>query len=109
MGIDYGTKRIGIAFSDERGLMAFPHDVLDNDGNIVDIINSLAQKEEIEKIVIGDPGENSIKEDVQYLKKELSKFGFDVQQKANRQKNQERSRSQKRRFCSCTYITKVFR
>ena len=30
MGIDYGTKRVGIALSDEAGLMAFPEVVLEN-------------------------------------------------------------------------------
>lgn len=78
MGIDYGTKRIGVAFSDEREVMAFPHGVLINEGNIVDIINSLADKEGVKKIVIGDPGENSIKEDIRYLKEGLSNLGFDV-------------------------------
>ena len=32
LGIDYGTKRIGIAFSDEKGKMAFAHSVIPNLG-----------------------------------------------------------------------------
>ena len=34
MGIDYGSKHVGIAFTDEGGQMAFPHGVLKNDVNL---------------------------------------------------------------------------
>ena len=42
MGIDYGTKRVGLALSDDKGMMAFPHVVLTNDASLL---------KEIEKIV----------------------------------------------------------
>ena len=32
LGIDYGTKRIGVALSDEKGKMAFAHSVIPNLG-----------------------------------------------------------------------------
>lgn len=32
MAIDYGTKRVGIAFSDPLGIFATPHSVLENTG-----------------------------------------------------------------------------
>ena len=34
MGIDYGTKRIGIAFSDDSGSVAFPAEVISNKDNL---------------------------------------------------------------------------
>ena len=53
MGIDYGTKRVGIALSDDKGMMAFPHKVLPNDGALQKSIEAIVQKEEVGKIVIG--------------------------------------------------------
>ena len=33
LGIDYGTKRIGVAISDEKGILAFPKEIVLNDPN----------------------------------------------------------------------------
>lgn len=57
LGIDYGTKRIGVALSDAGGGIAFPHSTLLRRGNvfIFDQILSLAKREEVERIVIGLP------------------------------------------------------
>ena len=35
MGIDYGAKRVGIAISDEKGIIAFPHSVIGNDETLI--------------------------------------------------------------------------
>ncbi|MFZ2253344.1 MAG: RuvX/YqgF family protein [Minisyncoccia bacterium] len=53
MGIDYGTKRVGIALSDDKGMMAFPHVVLPNDGALLKAVEKIAAKEHVEMIVIG--------------------------------------------------------
>ena len=53
MGIDYGTKRVGIALSDDKGMMAFPHVVLKNDASLMKEIERVALKEKVSKIVIG--------------------------------------------------------
>jgi len=53
MGIDYGTKRVGVAFSDEGGVMAFPHSVLQNDAGLETTLVALAQKDGIGAIVFG--------------------------------------------------------
>jgi len=53
MGIDYGTKRVGIALSDDKGMMAFPHTVFPNDTSLLKSIETVAQKEGVGKIVIG--------------------------------------------------------
>ncbi len=65
MGIDYGTKRVGIALSDDQGLMAFPHKVLPNDAQLMKSIEAIVEKEHVEKIVIGhslgrDGGPNKV-------------------------------------------------
>ena len=53
MGIDYGTKRVGIALSDDKGMMAFPHVVLPNDGGLLKAVEKIAAKEHVGMIVIG--------------------------------------------------------
>lgn len=54
LGIDFGTKRIGIAISDENATFAFPKTVLKNDKNLVSNLSELIQNEKIESIVIGE-------------------------------------------------------
>lgn len=53
MGIDYGSKRVGIALSDEEGLMAFPHGVFPNDAELVQKIVALIEEKSVGEIVIG--------------------------------------------------------
>ena len=53
MGIDYGSKRVGIAFSDDQGLMAFPYGVLENNNSLVFEIENLIKENDVEEVVIG--------------------------------------------------------
>jgi putative holliday junction resolvase len=53
LGIDYGTKRVGIAFSDEAGIMAFPHTVLPNTPNLLTELERLIAEKQVTEIVIG--------------------------------------------------------
>lgn len=53
MGIDYGTKRVGVAFSDDMGLMAFPHDTFKNDGELLKKLVALIEEKGVGEIVIG--------------------------------------------------------
>ncbi len=53
LGIDFGTKKVGVALSDEGGSMAFPHSVIPNDGNLLKSIVNLIAKEGVEQVVIG--------------------------------------------------------
>lgn len=62
MGIDYGEKKIGIALSDERGKIAFPHSVLSNDENVIQKIDEVAKNEKVERIIVGDTRTESGKE-----------------------------------------------
>src|SRR5574344_2009465 len=54
IGIDYGSKRIGIALSDPTGRMAFPHSVVLNKKGVHDELLSFMKKENIGAIVAGD-------------------------------------------------------
>ncbi|MFM2424055.1 MAG: hypothetical protein RLZZ70_444 [Candidatus Parcubacteria bacterium] len=53
MGIDYGTKKVGIAFTDEGGNMAFPHVVVPNTPKLLDVIVGLLQEKQVGAVVIG--------------------------------------------------------
>jgi len=54
LGIDYGTKKIGLAFSDEAGSMGFPHSIMPNDGRTLDELVALIRKEEVGAMVMGE-------------------------------------------------------
>lgn len=54
MAIDYGGKRIGIAVS-ESGLLATPHSVILNEGDIVSRLASLAEQLGAETVIVGLP------------------------------------------------------
>src|SRR3990167_2344722 len=54
LGIDYGTKRIGVAVSDDNGTIAFPKEILLNDSNTFQKLGEIIEKENIGQIVIGE-------------------------------------------------------
>ncbi len=54
LGIDYGTKRIGLAISDENHTLAFPKEILLNDANTFQKLGEIIKKENIGEIVIGE-------------------------------------------------------
>lgn len=54
IGIDYGEKRIGIAVSDDNGLIAFPRCVIDGE-SVRKKLAALAADEGIGGVVIGLP------------------------------------------------------
>ncbi len=53
MGIDYGTKRVGVALSDEGQMMAFPHQVFENNASLLKNICAVITEKEVSEIVIG--------------------------------------------------------
>ena len=54
MAIDYGARRIGIAVSDS-GVVATPHSVVKNEGDIVARLAAVAHEVGAETIVVGLP------------------------------------------------------
>jgi putative Holliday junction resolvase len=83
LGIDYGSKRVGIAFSDENGEFAIPSVVLNNSKNLLKEVLDLAKEKEIKEIVIGESknykGEaNTILKESLKFKTELEKEGYIV-------------------------------
>ena len=53
MGIDFGTKRVGISLSDEGGSMGFPYKVLPSDAKLVDELSTLITTEQVGVVVFG--------------------------------------------------------
>lgn len=54
LGIDFGSKRVGIAVSDETNSMAFPYVVIQNNEKLIEEIEQVVVKEKITNIVIGE-------------------------------------------------------
>ena len=54
IGVDLGARRIGIAVS-ESGVVASPHSVLRNEGDIVEKLVTLGRELEAESFVVGLP------------------------------------------------------
>ncbi len=53
--MDYGRKRIGLALSDPRGILAQPHGFLPNDARFLESLAILVRDQEVSEIVIGLP------------------------------------------------------
>lgn len=54
IGIDFGARRIGIAVSDS-GVVATPHSVMRNEGDVIAKLGQLARELEAETFVVGIP------------------------------------------------------
>ena len=54
LGIDYGTKRIGVAISDQEGTLAFPKEIILNDEFAFKKIDEVLRTENISEIVVGE-------------------------------------------------------
>lgn len=74
LGIDFGTKNMGLAVSDDNGSIAFPLKTVSAE-QILQEIETLKETENIEHIILGDPGsENAIYEKVISFKEKLEEM-----------------------------------
>jgi putative Holliday junction resolvase len=82
MGIDWGSKRIGISISDPLWLMASPLAVIQSKKESIDLIVDIAKKQSVCSIVIGFPYKENFLEntDVCTKIKKFSKILFDKSQ-----------------------------
>ncbi len=76
LGIDYGTKRVGIATSDDGGLMAFPLRVLLNSRSLPAHIAKICRDEKVGTIVVGESLNFQNKHNV--IMKEIGVFADDL-------------------------------
>jgi len=54
LGIDYGTKRIGVAISDENCTIAFPKEIILNNTDTFKHLGEILKEEDISEIVVGE-------------------------------------------------------
>lgn len=54
VGIDFGTKRVGVAVSDESGSVAFPKTTLANDRALIPTIATIIRAENASSVIIGE-------------------------------------------------------
>ena len=83
MGIDYGSKRVGIASTDETGEFALPRMVLENNQDLLNKVLEFINKENIEKVVMGESknfqgAPNPIQIEIEKFKKQLETSGVNV-------------------------------
>lgn len=83
LGIDYGTKRVGIALSDPECQFAMPFMTFSNSKTLLQEVVDLAKKNEIKEIILGESrnykGEaNAILVKSLEFKKDLESAGFVV-------------------------------
>jgi len=83
LGIDYGTKRIGVAVSDESGKFALPGVVVKNSDVALKEVIEIARQHEAKEIVVGESRNykqqpNAIFAEADAFKKKLEKAGFAV-------------------------------
>ena len=78
LGIDYGTKRVGLALSDEDGQLAFPKSVLSNTKDLIEDIKKICVEENISGVVIGESRDldgtpNPLMKDIEVFMEKLKK------------------------------------
>jgi putative holliday junction resolvase len=54
LGIDFGSKRVGLALSDEEGRLAFPYVVLKNDRTLLSEVERVCKEQKVRALVIGE-------------------------------------------------------
>ncbi|HPI76334.1 MAG TPA: Holliday junction resolvase RuvX [bacterium] len=55
MGIDYGGARLGIAVSDDSGVIAFPFSVVPTRGDVRKALGDIIRGKNVDRVVVGYP------------------------------------------------------
>lgn len=83
LGIDYGTKQIGLALSDSEGKMAFPKETVLNNDQLLSFLQKYIKENKVEAVVMGasygqNQEPNPIMKEIFELKKTIEEMGTDV-------------------------------
>ncbi|MEI6400527.1 MAG: Holliday junction resolvase RuvX [bacterium] len=75
-GVDYGTKKIGLAFSDDSGTISFPYGIIKSDKSAKDVLIALAKEKNVGAFVFGkslnmNGEDNAVTERIQSFAKEI--------------------------------------
>jgi len=76
LGIDYGTKRIGVAVSDDDGRVAFPFTTIETSAKALSEVDALIKENHAERVVMGESRDfsgqpNPVQEDIEQFAKDL--------------------------------------
>jgi putative Holliday junction resolvase len=76
LGIDYGTKKVGLATADDDAKIAIPKSVIPNDKSLLDAVNRVIQDGEVDAVVIGESKnykseDNLVMKDIRYFARKL--------------------------------------
>lgn len=102
LGIDFGSKRVGVAVSDETNSFAFPLQVLENTGGLIEDISLICKDNGVTEIVVGQSldfaqEENEImKEIIPFVKNLEEKLGLPISMHPEFLTSQEADRLQGR-------------
>lgn len=81
LGLDYGTKRVGVALTDESASVGFPREALDNNSKLMPTLIKLIRAEHVDEVVIGKSTDKDGKENS--LMKAVRDFANELEAKAN--------------------------
>lgn len=79
LGIDFGSKRVGLAISDDTARLAFPYCVISNNEKILDTIEKIIKDENINKVIIGES--KNFAGEPNKIMKDINSFKYDLEQK----------------------------
>jgi putative Holliday junction resolvase len=84
LGIDFGSKRIGIAISDDTATVAFPYKTVLNTSRAIGEILEIITAERISKVVLGESKDKDMKDNpvmalINEFKQELEKNNIEVE------------------------------
>lgn len=79
IGIDFGSKKIGISVSDRDKIFALPKTVLLNDKDLMHNLEKIIKEEDIEEVVVGESLDYKGKENP--VMKDIKKFIEEIKEK----------------------------
>lgn len=81
LGIDYGSKRVGIAISDDSGRIAFPKTILNNDKKLFENLEKIIQEEKVSAMVLGES--LNYKGEKNEIMEKIEKFKLEIEERFN--------------------------
>lgn len=77
LGIDFGSKRVGLALSDEERRLAFPYLILANDKNLLSEVLRIVKEQKVSEVVMGDSKDFNGKDNP--IAKEIAEFKISLE------------------------------
>ena len=74
LGIDYGTKRVGVSIGDTESRVAVPLCVVHSSRSTVHSIVEIVKEEQVKLVVVGQGGKGPMEKKVQEFSKKLRTF-----------------------------------